>query len=98
MKTEDQLRQEVEELNKEVQKLNEIRVRIEERIAQAQKESAQLSAEFIKEFGTDDIESLERLLQERAEENERLVMQYAQSVKEYQEQILNAQQLIGQIH
>lgn len=98
MKSEEQLRTELEGLNAEVLRLNEVRVRIEERVSQAQKESDQLSAEFLREFGTSDIEELKLLLQQRAQENERIVEEFSRTVSEYRNSIEQAQNILDKLY
>lgn len=98
MKSEEQLRAELENLNAEVLRLNEVRVRIEERVSQAQKESDQLSAEFLKEFGTTNIDELKQMLQQRAQENERIVAEFSKTVAEYRSSIEQAQTILDKLY
>lgn len=75
-KTEEQFRKEVEELNNEGVALNEHRIRIQTEIERARSEREELEAKFMQEFGTSDLEQIERVIAEREASNQAKVDHY----------------------
>ncbi len=96
--SEEDLKKELEHLNSEVVRLNEARVRIEERVQQAQKEAKVLSEQFIQEFGTDDIEKLDALLTQREQENLRALEAHRERVGRFAEEIAKAQAELAKLY
>lgn len=80
-RSEEDLRAELEGLQKEAQKLNEARIRAETEIERAKEESKKLEEELEKEFGTSDLEEVERQLTAREKANSEKVDQYRAKIE-----------------
>ena len=69
LKTEKQFREELELLTKEANSLNEQRIRIQTEVERAKKERDELEASLLAEYGTTDLDTLNKILIERHEKN-----------------------------
>ena len=81
-KTEEEFRREVEALSAEGAALNEQRIRIQAEIERARKEREELEAKFMQEFGTSDLEEIDRIIAEREASNQAKVDHYRESIGE----------------
>lgn len=79
--------QELQALRSQFEQLREYKVRVEQDIKNLTGQLELLQQRAREEFGTDDPEKLQALLQEKQQENERLVQEYRQHINELQQQL-----------
>lgn len=79
--------QELSALRREFEGLKEEKVRAEQDVANLSRQIAELSALALAEYGTSDPQALERLLEEKRRENERLAAEYRAHIEEIQKEL-----------
>jgi RNA polymerase-binding transcription factor DksA len=79
-----QLEQELGGLRQEYEQLREKRVRTEQDIAHLTDQLEALKAQALAEYGTSDPDELQALLEEKRQENERIVASYREHVQQIQ--------------
>lgn len=89
------LEQELGQLRNRFEQLKEEKVRAEEQLASVQEQLTQLEAEAVRDYGVSDVESLQRLLDQRRAENERRVAAYREHIAGVQERLRAAEQAAG---
>ncbi|MFH1914041.1 MAG: hypothetical protein ABIK45_07190 [Pseudomonadota bacterium] len=78
------LERELAELRQDYERLREQRVRTEQDIARFTEQLDTLKAQAQADYGTSDPEELQRLLDEKRKENERVVKKYREHVQQIQ--------------
>jgi chromosome segregation ATPase len=76
------------ELRKQHQSLHERKIATEQDRKNLEQRLQELRAQAEREFGTSDIDQLRRLLEERRQENERMVREYQQHIDDIQQRLL----------
>jgi hypothetical protein len=75
------------ELRKQHQSLHERKIATERDRQNLEERLRELHAQAEREYGTSDIEQLRRLLEERRQENERMVREYQQHIEDIQRRL-----------
>lgn len=82
-----QLEQELNELRRQHEQLRDQRVRTEQDMTHLSNELARLKEQAREEYGTDDPEELQALLEKKREENERVVSEYREHIQQVQQDL-----------
>lgn len=79
-----QLEQELNGLRQQYEQLRDTKVRTEQDITNQLSRLETLKAQALSEYGTDDLEALQALLNEKRLENEKLVSEYREHIQKIQ--------------
>ncbi len=77
----------LETLKKEYKDLDTLKIRTDQDIANLQKQLEELESRAEAEYGTSDLAELEKILEERRQENERRVQEYEQHIQEVKDSL-----------
>lgn len=93
-----ELEEKLLELKKEHQKLHEKKIATERDRQNLEERLRELREQAEREYGTSDIEALRRLLEERRQENERMVADYERHVKEINDRLAEIEKAAEEGH
>lgn len=79
-----QVEQELNDLRRQYEQLKEQRVRTEQDMANLTSQLESLKAQAKAEYGTDNPEELQALLEEKRQQNERVVAEYREHIQQVQ--------------
>ncbi|MEF2231686.1 MAG: hypothetical protein V3571_12210 [Pseudodesulfovibrio sp.] len=89
------MEQELNELRHQYEQLRDQKVRAEQDMANLTSQLESLQAQAQAEYGTDDPDELQALLEKKRQENERVVAEYRQHVQKMQADLSRVEQEAG---